>query len=670
MKHFSKFSPAKAEITRLLGAARVRTDNVSLMLNSFDYSPCKSMPDAVLDIPNADILPEVIKILNKFNVPFVPRSAGTNHDGCVIALKGGVILNLTALNKIILIDSAKEYAVVEPAVVNQVLQNAVEPFDFFYAPDPASMAFSTLGGNASLNAGGAKTLKYGSTAANIIAAEIITPQGDLIKLSKNDAGPDIMSLIVRSEGTLGIIVKLWLKLTPKAKSLKTVLAYFKTIDDTMRAVRDIIAVGILPSALEAMDKTTMEATQTPYPGGMEALLICEFDGQKNNTASEAAKSAEICKKNNAFKIETASDEDERGALWAKRKSAAASFAKTAPNLISLDCALPREILPDTIIKIREIFKKYGVRAGMVFHAGDGNVHPNIAYDETNLYESDLVKKAVKEIHVLSVRAGGSISAEHGIGVEKRAAMSLMYDENALNIMRKIKNALDPKYLSNPDKVLPLAGANFVLSDDSRRYAQDLIERVKKNFRLARRATITGLNGKLKAKANDKNVISLSSLNQILDIDKINYTVTAQAGISLKNLAAQLAMHKMYLPIQAEHGSAGGVFASKTFDCFADYVSGLDFILPDGSFISIGGKYVKNSAGYDIIRLLHGSMGAYALITALTIRTSALPAPKMKRNAFKIFAPSPIGKVLKRSFDEKNLFNAFIFGDNDEFDRRA
>jgi FAD/FMN-containing dehydrogenase len=247
-------------------------------------------------------------------------------------------------------------------------------------------------------------------------------------------------------------------------------------------------------------------------------------------------------------------------------------------------------------------------------------------------------------------------------------MALMYDENALSLMRKIKNALDPKHLANPDKVLPLATASSSLQDNSSRYARDLAERIKENFRFGRRAVITGLNGRLKA--NGKNIISAASLNQISDIDKINYTVTAQAGISLKNLEEQLAKYNMYLPVQAKSGSAGGVFASKTFDCFADYVSGLDFILPDGSFVSIGGKYVKNSAGYDIIRLLHGSMGAYALITALTIRTFAFPAQKMKQNAFKIFTPSATMRILKSAFDEKNLFNSFIFGDNDEFDRHA
>lgn len=660
MKRFNKFLKAQKAVTRLLGKENVLTDEVSLSLNSFDGSPVKTMPDAVLNIKSQDVLPELIKILNKFKVPFVPRTAATNHDGGTIALKGGCVLNLSALDKILLIDTNKHFAVVQCGVINKTLQDALAPLGFFYAPDPASMAFSTIGGNTSLNAGGAKTLKYGASAANILKAEIITPRGDLLVLDRNTPGPDLMSLLVRSEGTLSIITKLWVKITPSPACLKTALAYFKTLEDTMQTVKEIIALGILPAALEAMDKTTMDATKTPYPQGLEAVLIIELDSEKQKQEEELKQVLSIFQKNNAIKIEYAQTEEDRQKLWAKRKSAAASLVKLAPNLMSLDCALPREKLPAVIEEIREIFKKYSIRAGMVFHAGDGNVHPNIVFDEKNLFETAQIKKAVKEINTATIKAGGSISGEHGVGVEKRAAMAMMYDNNALNLFKKIKNALDPLALANPDKVIPVASVNEqkdkapVPAD-----IQPLIQKIKNALHKGEGITVSGLNTKLKTK--NQNILQLSSLNKITDIDKTNYTVSVQAGVSVEKLAKELAAHNMFLPFDNAKGSIGGVFAAKTFPFLEDYVTGIDFILADGSFLSIGGKHVKNAAGYDLIRFLAGSQGAFAVITALTVRTFAAPVESpCRQNNFILLEPSKYTSRLKEVFDPKNILNLFIF----------
>lgn len=287
---------------------------------------------------------------------------------------------------------------------------------------------------------------------------------------------------------------------------------------------------------------------------------------------------------------------------------------------------------------------------MVFHAGDGNVHPNIVFDPANLFETAQVKKAVKEIHAATLAHGGSISGEHGIGIEKRAAMADMFDSNALELFRKIKKELDGKNLANPDKVIPISTGRR--QNAAPAYAQEIIEAAKR----VRSATIAGLSTKLRRAPS----ISLAALDKIIDIDKVNYTVTAQAGASLKNIEKQLAAHGMYLPVPAAAGSIGGAFAAKTFLDFSDYIIGIDLVLPGGAFISLGGKHVKNSAGYDLIRLLHGSMGAYAIITALTVRTFAQPAPKQPKREFEIFKPSPLARRLKNAFDPQNVFNPFIF----------
>jgi len=655
MERFNKFSKARKAVEALLGEENVLTDEVSLLLNSFDGSPVKTLPDAVLNITDAELLPALLKILYYYHVPFVPRAAATNHDGGAVALKGGCILNLSALNKIILIDTKNEFAEVECGVINQHLQDALAPLGYFYAPDPASAAYSTVGGNCALNAGGGKTLKYGASGANILAADFVTPLGDFLHLERNAAGPGMAALLTRGEGTLGIITKLRVKIKRSPADLKTVLAYFKTLQDTMETVRDIIAAGILPCALEAMDKTTMELTQTPCPEGTEAFLLIEIDGKKQELEPQLKTILDICSKNKAAEISSASDDVARQKLWARRKAAAASFVKAAPNLLSLDAALPRAQLPAAIDAIRGVFAKYKIRGGMVFHAGDGNVHPNIAFDETNLYESAQIKKAVKEIHEITLNAGGSLSGEHGIGVEKRAAMALMYSPQTLQLFKRVKNALDPAALANPDKIIPLSPSEQP-RQNAPGYLADIVDKMKQAA--GAKLTIAGQNTKLKTK--NKNVLDISALDKITDIDKVNYTVTAQAAVSLKDLAKELQKHNMYLPVPVAKGTLGGVFAAKTFEDLEDFVTGLDFLLPDGTFISLGGKYVKNAAGYDLIRFLSGSSGAYGLITALTIRTFAAPPAAQKPKSFELFKPGIYETALKKVFDPANIFNSFIF----------
>ncbi len=663
MNNNNKFLPAQNEITKLLGRSNVLCDEAALALNSFDGSPVKIRPDAVLNIPNAAVLPDVIKILNKFNVPFVPRTAATNHDGGCVAVKGGCVLNLSALDKIILIDTKQQYAVVQCGVINKNLQDALDPLGFFYAPDPASQACCTIGGNAALNAGGPKTLKYGATSANILKAQFITPEGEVLLLDKSSGGPDILALLVKSEGTLGVITKLWVKIMPKQPALKTVLAYFPTLKDTMQTVKAITAAGILPSALEAMDKTTMDVTQTAYPDGMQAMLIVETDGKKQAVDKEAKQILEICLKNNAIKAESSSKEEERLKLWRQRKSAASALAKLAPNLISLDGTVPRANLPEAIESVRAVFDKYGVRGGMVFHAGDGNMHPNIVFDERNLFETAQVKKAVKEINAASVAAGGTISGEHGVGVEKRAAMTLMFEAPVLDLFKKIKTEFDPKNISNPDKILPVASQSRLgATVPSDLETLKIIERVKQACGAKTPLNIAGLKTKFRPKTGE--ILDLSKLNKITEIDTENLLLTVQAGANVKTVAQELLKRKLYLPIPVCKGSMGGVYASKIFEDMADYITALEFVLPDGVFIRIGGKYIKNSAGYDLIRLLSGSQGFYAAITSLTIRVFTIkPAARAQRD-FAVFTPSKEHLRLKNIFDAHNIFNPFIKREQD------
>lgn len=655
MIKLNRFDQAKKAVQKLLGARNTLINKTALLLNSFDGSPVKSLPDAVLEVKDISLLPKLIKTLHDYNIPFVPRAAGTNHDGGAVALKGGAVLNLNHLDKIEQINTEENYAVVQCGTVNGDLQKALDKLGFFYAPDPASKEFSTIGGNCALGAGGPKTLKYGAASANLLKAEFILPDGEAVMLDKAKPGPDLLGLLVRSEGTLGIASRLWVKIKPKNPYKKTILAYFPDLHQTMLCVKDIISAGIIPSALEAMDASTLKAAKTGIDAG--ALLITELDGKKAELSAQAEKILDFCYERKAFNIQSADKEDQAKGLWQSRLSAAAALASLGTGLISLDCAVSRADLPLIITEISAIFAKYSLKAGIVFHAGDGNLHPNIAFNENNLYELSKIKKAVKEIHSAVCMRGGTISAEHGIGVEKRAAMSLMFDRDTLACFKKIKQALDPNNLSNPDKILPIA----TVSDKTLTPPQEvmpLIEAVKNANDKRKPIRLCGLNTKINLR--DRNRISLKDLNEIIEIDKTNFTLTVQPGIKVKELAKILKKENLFLPFTPGTGSLGGEFCSKTVPELKDYVTALDVILPDGTFIRTGGKYVKNTAGYDLIALMSGSRGVYGIVTSITLRLLPFKPKSDKPLPFARWRPNIVERKLKAALDANNILNSFYF----------
>lgn len=625
----NNFEKAKQEISSLLGAENVFCDSISLLLNGFDGSPVKSVPQAVLNITKPEVLWPLINLLIKYKIPYTARACATNHDGAAVPLKGGVILNLKPLNKIEKIDIKKCVAVVQSGVINQDLQDALAEQGYFFAGDPASAAFCTLGANAALNSGGAKTLKYGPTLANILAADLITSGGALMHLERNFQGPDLLSLLLKSEGTLCIISRLWLKILPLPKQKITIQADFKNLEKAMKSVEEIIALGIVPSALEALDDIALNIP------GKEASLLIELEEE-----SSLEKVKKICTKNGVLDFIIAK-EGEAKQLWQKRKEACSALARLNKAVISLDPCVARSELVFAIKKIKQILQDYKIKAGIVFHAGDGNIHPNIVYDPSNFYANAHINKAIKEIYTFICSIGASISAEHGIGIEKRAAMALMYDEKTLNLMRQIKRTLDPFNLANPDKILPLATKSAKESYNSKqKNIIALQEIVKQSDDIKIKETL------------------LAETKDILELDEKNWLVKVQAGCLVSELETFLNKHKMSLPIDPNFkGTIGKAFASGSFKTMADFITELEFILPNGEVYNIGGKNVKNVAGYDLIRFLCGSLGAYALITALTIRVFAKdskePLVAKKQGTF---SPASIHKALKSVFDPENKFN--------------
>jgi glycolate oxidase subunit GlcD len=369
------------------------------------------------------------------------------------------------MDSILEIDIPNRCVVVEPGVVNLELQNILEAEGYQFCPDPASQKASTIGGNIAENAGGPHCLKYGVTSNHVLGLEVVLPNGEIINLGGKAAdapGYDLVGLLVGSEGTFGIVTKAILRISPMAKGVRTLLAIFDQLEKAGRATTEIIAAGILPAALEIMDKLMIWAVaqsgEALYPEGAEAALIVELDGLEEGLDRRLAQCVEICRAIDAREISTALAKDDRERLWAGRRGAAAAGAKISPAFLVNDGTVPRDKIVEVLNQVEEIGARWGVRIGSLFHAGDGNLHPNIYYNPNDPEELEHAHFAAHEITEVCIRAGGTITGEHGIGMEKLYAMPLLFSPAEIELMRAIKQIFDPEDICNPGKVLPEATA--------------------------------------------------------------------------------------------------------------------------------------------------------------------------------------------------------------------
>ena len=671
-----RISKIKQELEAIVGPGNVRTDEAEILMYSYDAGMARARPEAVIIFNSTAEVAPVVTVLHREGIPFLPRLAGTNLSGGTIPLKGGAILNLARLKKIRQIDTAARFALVEPGVVNMDLQKALEPLGFFYAPDPASQKVSTIGGNIGENAGGPLCLKYGVTSDNVIRLEVVTPDGSVKTWSYRDAGPDLMSLMAGSEGTLGIVTSAWLKIIPLPRHIKTASAAFTSLEDAIAAVTAIISGGIVPRALEAMDRLSLEAAfsagRSPFPSGTEAVLIIELDGPDAvRLKKELASVESICASHSCADFKTAADEAERELLWAARKGAYPAMARLAPDVLVEDGVVPRPRLPEALREVREILSRYKLTAGLLFHAGDGNLHPNIVFDRRDLQEVKRVKKAGHEILKACIKLGGTISGEHGIGVEKRVAMNWLYGPSELEFFGRIKKAFDPKDLANPDKILPVAedkpAGSAGLSDKASLSpeARGIIDELRLRASAGTRTAVTGLGTRLKPGQimEGASPLDLRALAGEPQIDRENLTARAEAGLPLEEFRRRLRGCGLDLELPELKGSVGGLIASKAFPGIRDVLLGLEIASADGTLMEFGGKTVKNVAGYDVVRLLCGSMGAYAVILAATFSLSARPRHESRAGEsahWDSFEPDEYHRRLKAEFDPQNLLNPWIY----------
>ncbi|RUM80616.1 MAG: FAD-binding oxidoreductase, partial [Candidatus Thioglobus sp.] len=416
----------------------------------------RQKPLAVALPENIDQIKQVLKICKANNTPVVTRGAGTGLAGGATPLEQSVVLGLSKLKKIKSIDTDKRLAVVEPGVRNLAISEAVAEYGLYYAPDPSSQIACSIGGNVAENSGGVHCLKYGLTVHNVESVTILTIDGETLTLSREDEGLGLLALMNGSEGLLGVIVEITVKLTPTPQLARVVMAAYDSVRECANAVADIIKAGIIPAGLEMMDKFAIEAAegfaQVGYPLDAEALLLCEVDGTEAQVQAELDQVLKIL--SGASSLKVSNNEAERLALWKGRKSAFPAVGRLAPDYYCMDGTIPRRHLADMLEKINELSKQYKLRVANVFHAGDGNLHPLILYDANIPGEIERTEEFGTKILKLSVDMGGTITGEHGVGIEKLNAMCHQFNTKELEIFHKIKAVFDPESLLNPGKAVP------------------------------------------------------------------------------------------------------------------------------------------------------------------------------------------------------------------------
>jgi glycolate oxidase len=421
----------------------------------------KGMPDAVALPTSAEQVREIVRLCRREKIPVVPRGSGTGLIGGAMAPRGGVMVSTTRMTRIVEIDLPNRCATVEPGLINLWLTDAVRERGWFFAPDPSSQMVSSIGGNVGTNAGGPHCLKHGITTNHVLGLEIVTGSGERVRVGGKAAdrpGYDLTGALVGAEGTFGLVTAITVRLLHAPEAVKTLLASFPTIEDASETVSAIIAAGIVPAALEMLDGVIIKAinagTGAGYPPGADAVLLIELDGPRAEVEAGAERCAAMCRDHRALGVSVARDEAERALLWKGRKEAAGAVGRLTPNWLLQDAVVPRSKLPAIMREMRAIADRHRVAFANVFHAGDGNLHPLILYDERRPGELERAVHANEDLLSACIALGGSVTGEHGVGVDKAKHLSMQYAEADLNFMFRLRRVFDPDGIMNPGKVLP------------------------------------------------------------------------------------------------------------------------------------------------------------------------------------------------------------------------
>ena len=635
----------------------------------------KHRPRAVVFPSSTEEVAAVMRELARAKIPFTPRGAGTGLSGGALALDSGVVIELARMRKILRIDVENRLAVVQPGVVNLDVSRAVAVHGLYYVPDPSSQPSCTIGGNIAESAGGIHCLKYGTTTDHVIGCRVVLAGGEIVDLGGagiEAPGYDLLGTFIGSEGTFGIATEATLRLSQTPPAVRTLLAEFGEVNDASHAVSAIIAAGVVPAALEMMDREIIRAVEASVfaaglPPDAGAALLIELDGIEAGIDVEAERVRSICMEYGARSCRNARDEAERKQLWAARKGAFGAIGRITPDSMIQDAVVPRSRLPEVLDAAYEIAGRYQLRIANVFHAGDGNLHPLICFDSRFAEQVLRVREAGRELMEVCVSVGGTITGEHGVGLDKREYLPLVFSDADMNAMLSVRAAFDPLGLCNPGKIVPMlrgcgeakaiaqplneplpatqrpvvdkqprssfadiVGDNYVSSlDKSVLVSPGSVDEISEIIKLA---AARGLGVMPEAKAEV--IVSTARLNQIIEHEPADLIAVAQAGVKLTEFNSKLNENGQWLPLDPpDDGRAtlGGVVATGLggaqqfgYGRSRGMVIGMKVVLADGSVIKTGGRVVKNVAGYDLSKLFTGSYGSLGIITEINFKLRPRP----------------------------------------------
>lgn len=625
---------------RVLHSAAARAPFESDGLTAF-----RAQPWAVVLVETAAEIVDLVRWCHTTAVPFLARGSGTSLSGGSMPIPNGIVLALNRMNRILTLQPEDLLCRVEPGVVNLDVSRAAQPHGLYYAPDPSSQAICTIGGNVAFNSGGAHCLKYGMTSNHVLGLTYVTPTGAVEHIGPDGLeglGPDLPGFFVGSEGRFGVALEVTLRLLPLVPTYKTVLAAYDSTAAAGDAVAQVVASGMLPGAMEIMDSLSIQAAEVSvkagYPAGAAAVLIVELEGDPEQVSAEFTELKKLLAASGAYEIRTARNEAERAAIWKGRKSAFSAVGRLSPDYIVQDGVVPRSRLGEALQTIEDLSRQYDIRVANVFHAGDGNLHPLILFDGREAGALQRAEELAGAILQMCIGMGGSITGEHGVGMEKGAYLPLQYQGDDLQFMYDVSYALDPHGVANRDKKLrhaswPVAPEAPEADRFPAAYApaqRRRIEDLRIRIRQARRVRVVGGGTKSLGSLQDQEeIVSGGQLSGILEYNPAEFTITAWAGTPVAEIQAVLAEQGQYLPFcpptQAESTMGGMVACGLSgegrlrFGGLRDFILGVRCIDGRGRLLYGGGRVVKNAAGFDLPKLLVGSLGSLALILELTFK---------------------------------------------------
>ena len=612
----------------------------------------RERPLAVVLAESQEEVIETVRLCHRENLPFVARGSGTSLSGGSLPIREGIIIGLNRLNRVLQLDPAERCAVVEPGVINLDLSALGAPHGLYYAPDPSSQSICTIGGNVAFNSGGAHCLRHGMTSNHVLGLKAVLPDGEVVELgskSLEGVGPDLTGFFVGSEGLFGIALEITVRLIPKPESYKTILAAYSSLEAAGDAVAQVVATGLLPGAMEIMDHLAIEAAEAAvhagYPQAATALLIVELEGEAAEVEAESRLLEPVIRASGAFEIRVARDEGERLRIWKGRKSAFSAVGRLSPDYIVQDGVVPRKQLGSALAEIEMLGRKHGIRVANVFHAGDGNLHPLILFDGTEAGALEKAEELAGDILQMCIRRGGSITGEHGVGMEKREYLAHMFAPTDMEVMKRMRRSIDPLEIANRRKMFPDEnGQGRVPAPDIVRSGNGTGTTLRPGtFRevqqaVAHHTRIRPRGGGTKPALSrpPEGVVSLdlSGLSGLVEYEPEEYTFTALAGTPVAEVQERLAREGQYLPFDPvlvrAGATLGGTVAAGTggsgryrYGGIRDFLLGIRFVSGRAELVRGGSRVVKNAAGFDLPKLMVGSLGRLGVLVEMTFKVFPL-----------------------------------------------